>query len=443
MKKYFWFSAPVLTVLFMFGAPKLVAAAEWYVNYDSGTPNADCNDTNPCSTIEEVTVAGFSAGDTIYLAGTTDDAITLFTFSGTADNYTEIMVWPGQTMTATGAAAPVAMVVSNAMYLDISGITITGGGVGIDVNAGLGGEIGNLRFHDMHVSGAGIGLQIDGADTVSIYNMTIHENSIDGLYVVNSNNVTIYNSSSCNNTYTGINLDTVNTVVVANNVVCNNEMQGFGVTGAISTQFQNNIIYGNPVGMANVDGSTIQSDYNDFYGNDSIDGLFANLTDYQAATGLEAHSLEIDPMFVSTTDYHLQSGSLLIDAGSAVEGVGELDFDGEARPYGLAPDVGMDERPTLSAPTGLKVKNISAHTALVQWSMTEGYSVTKYRVQYSKKKNFNKSKVVKTTKTRVTLKKLKPETKYFVRVRAIFITDYAKYRSNWSASKKFTTKAVS
>ena len=85
-----------------------------------------------------------------------------------------------------------------------------------------------------------------------------------------------------------------------------------------------------------------ESDYNIWW-NSSASGTtpikyiatkYAKLGDYQAASGQDAHSLQIDPMFADTSlaDFHLRDGSPAIDAGtSAFAGWPSTDFDGRAR----------------------------------------------------------------------------------------------------------------
>jgi hypothetical protein len=54
------------------------------------------------------------------------------------------------------------------------------------------------------------------------------------------------------------------------------------------------------------------------------------------------HSLNVNPLFVSTTDVHLQSGSPAIDHGMFIANT--VDFDGKAVPAGAATDIGAYER---------------------------------------------------------------------------------------------------
>lgn len=68
------------------------------------------------------------------------------------------------------------------------------------------------------------------------------------------------------------------------------------------------------------------------------------LTDWQTATGTDANSLSVDPLFISTSDLHLQGGtpvSPVLSQGGALAAV-TSDFDNDPRPA-TAPDMGADE----------------------------------------------------------------------------------------------------
>jgi hypothetical protein len=77
------------------------------------------------------------------------------------------------------------------------------------------------------------------------------------------------------------------------------------------------------------------------------------LANWQMATGEDASSISVDPLFVSTTDLHLQMGSQAINAGTNV-GV-TTDFDGDMRD--AMPDMGADEVPQAPAPGTLQFSN--------------------------------------------------------------------------------------
>ncbi len=76
----------------------------------------------------------------------------------------------------------------------------------------------------------------------------------------------------------------------------------------------------------------------------------ADLAAWQTATARDANSQSVDPLFVSTSDLHLQAMSPVIDDGIAIGGI-TLDFDRQARNQGAAPDIGADETVPAAAGT--------------------------------------------------------------------------------------------
>jgi len=90
----------------------------------------------------------------------------------------------------------------------------------------------------------------------------------------------------------------------------------------------------------------LTSDYNDFYAPSAFVGYYngnrTTLANWQSATGLDAHSLSVDPSFVSlaTPDLHISPPSPVDQAGIAISGITN-DFDGNAR-FSI-PDIGADE----------------------------------------------------------------------------------------------------
>ena len=74
------------------------------------------------------------------------------------------------------------------------------------------------------------------------------------------------------------------------------------------------------------------------------------LAAWQAATTEDAGSLSVDPLFVSATDLHLQSGSTLINAGTTLAAVTN-DYDGDTRPDGAGVEIGADELDTAAPDT--------------------------------------------------------------------------------------------
>ena len=69
-------------------------------------------------------------------------------------------------------------------------------------------------------------------------------------------------------------------------------------------------------------------------------GDYANLPALQAATSMDAHSVNGNPLFVSASDLHASAG-ILANAGSSIPAIA-FDIDGDARDL-ATPDIGADE----------------------------------------------------------------------------------------------------
>jgi hypothetical protein len=160
-----------------------------------------------------------------------------------------------------------------------------------------------------------------------------------------------------------------NTVVNCSNSYMEVEYASPGDVYLTSYDFRNNIslspvgkhflYYAYYSGRNNGNWTAITQDNNIYYpdGNyftwNSTNTLL-NYGQFRAASGKDLHSLNKDPRFVSTSDYHLLSNSPAIGAGAPV-GL-TTDFDGNAVPKGSAPDIGAYEHTlTPQAPTGFRL----------------------------------------------------------------------------------------
>ena len=90
---------------------------------------------------------------------------------------------------------------------------------------------------------------------------------------------------------------------------------------------------------------TANIDYNDYYFTGTNIGTFngtnyATLTNWQSATGKDAHSITANPTFVSSTNLHVSSAALNT-AATPISGITK-DFDGDTR-NSTTPDIGADE----------------------------------------------------------------------------------------------------
>ncbi|RYF77465.1 MAG: hypothetical protein EON98_16380, partial [Chitinophagaceae bacterium] len=133
----------------------------------------------------------------------------------------------------------------------------------------------------------------------------------------------------------------------------------YQVTAATGIELKNNnfVVTRNAIGENHVlyfstAATTFTSDYNNLYlatGAGATNALvfrnsiqYNTLADWQA-TGNDVHSIGGDPLFLSATDLHLQTGSPVNDKGVAVASI-TTDIDGEARALST-PDIGADELP--------------------------------------------------------------------------------------------------
>lgn len=91
--------------------------------------------------------------------------------------------------------------------------------------------------------------------------------------------------------------------------------------------------------------ANVTADYNDLFTTGarfvaSNTAAYDNLAAWQAATGLDAHSLSVNPLFYSTTDLHIRQVAL-DRVGTPIAGVSD-DYDGNSRDPQF-PDIGADE----------------------------------------------------------------------------------------------------
>lgn len=220
------------------------------------------------------------------------------------------------------------------------------------------------------------GIYVDGGKDSIIEQNYSYNNDI-GIEIASehagksTSNITIRSNMVLNNRLTGIAMggydeergSTVNCKVV-NNTVYNNDILGDG-SGQLYVQYdtRNNVIKNN-IFVASSTGVLIYNeyaknsgnvvDYNLYYSpGGSADAFwtwkskdYTGFSAYKAGTGNDAHSLFMDPKFVNAPggDFHLQSSSPAIDAGSTDHAIiGTQDIDGEPRVQGDNVNIGADE----------------------------------------------------------------------------------------------------
>ncbi|WP_434425866.1 choice-of-anchor Q domain-containing protein [Nannocystis pusilla] len=287
------------------------------------------------------------------------------TAHGTADariHYVSVERWQAK------VSAPTIPLQNVGDYVDIDGfeVTTTDETVGLGISNGDGQLANHCRIFNNHVYGivaktrggsGGAGILSAGwvsqkpyqGEDVEIFNNFVHdignpgENAgfVQGIYVSHPH-AKIYNNIVYNVSGWGIHgWHNANYVTVSNNLTSNTEGivlgNGDSPCGQITCEFTdyyvtNNILYADRVGIVLYDGPNHLVSTNNFYLTDPSG-------DNPTTDDPQLVGYALDP----AGDFHLGPTSPMIDAGSP-EFAPAFDFDGKARPKGVAPDVGPYER---------------------------------------------------------------------------------------------------
>ncbi len=222
----------------------------------------------------------------------------------------------------------------------------------------------NVVIERNKVHNCNIGIQVASeiaggtADSIIVRNNFVYANQVSGLAMggYDDNRGTTQNCKFINNTF--FNNNTITTSAYGEmmlqckikcNVIANNIF--YGHTGKYlfvnywssdSAMVIDHNLYYTPFGASASSWEWRRS----WYWNWSM---------YQKGTGLDSHSVFIDPIIKDTSlpNIHLAAGSPAINAGIQIDGIGAYDFDGELRSDGK-PDIGADE---YYASTAVQVEN--------------------------------------------------------------------------------------
>lgn len=205
----------------------------------------------------------------------------------------------------------------------------------------------HMTFRNNEFAGGGYGMRVRYCPNTEAYNNMIYGQTTSGLYSHNTPaSVYHYNSIFDESNYTlriGTNAD--------DNIVTNNIAYNYDVSASYGCVFYQ--------------AAPTLHDYNNFYAPNGapiaryISTTCATLLELQTASGQEANSISADPMFVDSTDLHIQAGSPCIAAGTPVAGITD-DFDGDLRDANT-PCMGCDE----IVVTGLQV-TLTPHNPPIQ-----------------------------------------------------------------------------
>ncbi len=194
-------------------------------------------------------------------------------------------------------------------------------------------------------------------------------------------NLVYNNGTSAGANSAGISLElTTLAHAIYNNVLYNNHDSGIRVQSNANHEIKNNIIYSVGAGRAadylirieTASGwSANRIDHNCYYSTDLTNpwywaGNRSTFATWKSASGMDVNGKNVNPGFLSSSDYRLQPSSACIDVGS---GVGlARDFAGTNVPNGTAVDIGAYEYTTnvLQAPKALRV--IALLVPLMRWT---------------------------------------------------------------------------
>jgi hypothetical protein len=222
------------------------------------------------------------------------------------------------------------------------------------------------------ITDASNGIYNDGGDRNESINNIIYDTGNQGIIAENGNDNRYYYNSIYVTAY-----------------------EAFYKWNAYGTIVMNNILYASGSGHAfyvwgDLTIYTMTSDYNDLYapiggvGFYSSGGVRQTLAQWQAATGLDAHSISADPCFVSIAspfDLHIQEASPTITAGTPISDMTD-DFDGDPRDL-VTPDIGADEYTVLAPPGIVNDLTITiCRTSSDSINITLAWSMTENAVQY-------------------------------------------------------------
>lgn len=269
----------------------------------------------------------------------------------TGSNYASgISVSSGATNTSTHILNNTITEVSGMLsYVNSSGIYIGGATSNVNIHSNKIFGLKNLKSGNL-MQGILLGSSSTAANTI-VYNNVISDvkatgsGQSNGIFIFNGAGYKVYNNTvnlNTSNSETGVstafyvlggtsNVNAANAIDVRNNLLINNKTGGTRYSiysTAANTVFEN-------------------INYNDYYTTGTALGFIDNadkttLADVQSGFGGNANSLNISPVFVSQSDFHLSSSANanLDNVGTPLAEV-TTDFDGTTR--GSNPDMGAFE----------------------------------------------------------------------------------------------------
>jgi hypothetical protein len=277
------------------------------------------------------------------------------------------------------------MLIGNSANFTISGNTVHG----IQSSAATGSAMSGIQFallvsngsvtnnvisdiKNISASGTGaFGMQISSSSAgsnVTIANNFVTDVATNGLATVNSNGFgMMFNGSGggYNVYFNSVNMNTNQTAGTVSAAI--NVNTTFATAGALNVRnniFANTQTTGTRYAVYSTAAASVFAaiSYNDYLAQNIgfIGGSArATLADWQTATTQDANSVAVDPLFMSSSNLHLQSGSPVRNLAVAGTGIA-TDIDGDPRDG--TPDMGADETTFVGVPGSLQFSSATYST---------------------------------------------------------------------------------
>lgn len=317
----------------------------------SGAPTSQCTKLSPCNTVARA-VAVTPARQFILIGGGTHGSAAELTFSGQRTFIGTSATPPTLTRSTTGPIVNIfGGVIARFEHLEFYGATGSGDGIGIKCS-NVGGSP-SLELEDVSLRENQDGGLLGQDCTVSVSASRFTKNGGYGINVVDGN-ATIDRCFVSEN-MGGILLDS-GLVTVTNNIVVRNyhpTQNSYGIyvfSSSPGNKIEFNTIADNGDGSSLNIGAGLACDIQSGTASFPSNIIVRNKRQTYGTSCMHPTSIISDTDITAVKfkspdaapyDYHLQAGSIAIDA--ATVSTLNYDFDGDARPNGAGRDVGADE----------------------------------------------------------------------------------------------------